>query len=293
MAKNFLYKGLLTSIAVAGFALNPILAKECKKYTTYQIATGSTSGTYYKIGSDLAKYVAPEACINLEVIPTKGSVDNVYMLRDRKYPKVKFAIVQNDVLQELEKNAKNGDKRARDLVRNLRVIKPLYNEEIHIISRADSNINNFADLKGKRLSIGPMGSGTAMTSVLMYQELFGNEPKHTRFESFDNGLSSLSDGKVDAVIKVIGQPFKRLANLSQNVSQFIKLVEYDENSNRHNPAKSYYIATIKKDSYKWIDRDIKTLSTKSYLITFNYKKEDKARIKEFIKALNKKLNYLK
>jgi len=34
-------------------------------------------GTYFAIGADLAKYVAPEATITLEVLPTAGSAANI------------------------------------------------------------------------------------------------------------------------------------------------------------------------------------------------------------------------
>ncbi len=46
----------------------------------YEIITGSKIGTYYKIGDDLAKYVAPDADIRLTVLNSKGSIDNVLKL---------------------------------------------------------------------------------------------------------------------------------------------------------------------------------------------------------------------
>lgn len=47
----------------------------------YKIATAQERGTYHAIGRDLAKYVAPEAGIELEVLATPGSAANVRMLR--------------------------------------------------------------------------------------------------------------------------------------------------------------------------------------------------------------------
>ena len=38
----------------------------------YKIVTANEKGTYFAIGADLAKYVAPEAGISLEVLPTDG-----------------------------------------------------------------------------------------------------------------------------------------------------------------------------------------------------------------------------
>jgi len=46
------------------------------------------------------------------------------------------------------------------LINNIVVIKPLYNEEIHILTRKDSPIKSFSDLKGKKIFAGKPKSGT-------------------------------------------------------------------------------------------------------------------------------------
>ena len=48
----------------------------------FKIVTASERGTYIQIGRDLAKFVAEPADIDLEVLPSKGSADNVVRLRD-------------------------------------------------------------------------------------------------------------------------------------------------------------------------------------------------------------------
>jgi len=61
----------------------------------FKIVTASTRGTYIQIGRDIASFVAPEADIDLDVLPSAGSAENVRRLRHE--PGVKFAIVQSDV----------------------------------------------------------------------------------------------------------------------------------------------------------------------------------------------------
>ncbi len=48
---------------------------------SYKIVTADQRGTYYALGKDLAKMVAPEADIDLEVMPTDGSAANMKLLR--------------------------------------------------------------------------------------------------------------------------------------------------------------------------------------------------------------------
>jgi len=260
---------------------------------TYDITTGSKTGTYYQIGLNLAKYVAPDACINLKVLNSNGSLDNAFKLNSAN--NIKFAIVQNDVLQELKKKSKQGNKKATDLLNNLRVIAPLYNEEIHIIADAKSDINTFGDLRDKKISIGKQKSGTAMTSYLLYKELFGEELKKARTQPFNEALRDLGDGHIDAIIKVAGQPVLRLSKkMNANSAEHIKLLSYNEKNSAHNPIDSYYTADIQSSSYKWIDSDIPTLSTMSYLITYNYTNGRERRyIKKFVRSLKDKLSYLK
>lgn len=280
-------------ITILGALLFPISAMSvCSNTTTYEITTGSKTGTYIQIGNNLAKYVAPDACIKLNVLTSSGSLDNVYKLISPKFPRLKFAIVQNDVLQELEKRAKKGEEKSQKLFESLRVIKPLYSEEIHILARTNSNINTFGDLKGKRIGIATAKSGTAMTSKLLYKELFNENMQNIEYKSFDENLKDLLKNKtVDAVIKVAGQPTSRLSKkMGKSADKQIKLISYDEKSTKHNPVESYYTADIYAKNYPWLHSDVSTLTTKAFLVTYNYKnKGTTSKLKKFVESLNRNL----
>ena len=72
----------------------------------YKIVTASERGTYIQIGRDIARLVAPAADIELEVLPSAGSAENVQRLREE--PGVKFALVQSDVYQAFLDQAAAG-----------------------------------------------------------------------------------------------------------------------------------------------------------------------------------------
>ena len=105
----------------------------------FKIVTASARGTYIQIGRDIAAYVAPQADINLDVLPSAGSAENVRRLRYEAG--VKFAIVQSDVYQAFLDQAAGGNAEASNIIRPLRVIMPLYNEEIYFAVRTDSDLN--------------------------------------------------------------------------------------------------------------------------------------------------------
>ena len=88
----------------------------------YKIVTASARGTYIQIGRDLAKFVAPDAGIDLEAVPSAGSAENVQRLRHE--PGVKFALVQSDVYQAFLDQAAGGNAEAREMIVPLRLIMP-------------------------------------------------------------------------------------------------------------------------------------------------------------------------
>ena len=63
---------------------------------------------------------------------------------------------RNDVLAYISKNQSRKLKRAAS---KLRLVHPLYNEEVHLLAKQD--IRALADLTGKKVAIGRQGSGTA------------------------------------------------------------------------------------------------------------------------------------
>src|SRR5262245_63056971 len=135
-----------------------------------KIVTASTRGTYIQIGRDLASIVAPSADIELEVLPSAGSAENVHRLRYE--PGVKFALVQSDVYQAFINQGAAGNAEAAAIIKPLRLIMPLYNEEIYFIARADSPLNFVHEIKDAKINVGPLKSGTAMSATTIYRMMF-------------------------------------------------------------------------------------------------------------------------
>src|SRR6188768_1405044 len=137
---------------------------------SFKIVTASERGTYIQIGKDLARYIAPLANIQLDALPSAGSAENVHRMRFE--PGVKLALVQSDVYQAFLDEAKAGNADAGNIIRPLRLIMPLYDEEIYFVARADSPLNSIHEIKDKKISVGPLGSGTALTARTLYQLMF-------------------------------------------------------------------------------------------------------------------------
>ena len=239
----------------------------------YKIATASEKGTYFAIGIDLAKFVAPDADITLEVLATSGSAANIKLLRYE--PGVKFAVVQADVYQAFLDRAGGGNTEAGAIIRPLRVILPLYNTEIHYIVRADSEMNYLHDIKNAKINGGLVGSGAALITHTLYRMMFnGPMPEaNSSFLSNEEALIKLiSDKSVDVVVVAAGQPAPLIANMKPEAQKFIKLLKFDPNHPSSKlPLTVYSSATVTTTSYpNLLTENFTTIAVGAFLVTYDY-----------------------
>lgn len=271
---------LATAIACAGLATAQV---------SYKIVTASERGTYIKIGRDLAQFVAPAAGIDLDAVPSAGSAENVRRLRFE--PLVKFALVQSDVYQAFLDLAAAGNAEAGEIIRPLRVILPLYNEEIYFIVRADSPLNLIHEMKGARINAGELGSGTALTSATLYRLLFGGalpEASTTFLPNEDALVKLITDRSIDVVAVVAGQPAKLLADMKSEARQHIKLLKFDQSHPASDAVlKTYFPATVRASSYpSLLDEDLPGLAVKAFLVTYDFElKKTAESLRRFSRSL--------
>lgn len=131
-------------IAVTGFLLAWMcMAPAPPKEVT--IAAGHRDGAYYRYCSRYAEILA-DSGITLHVRETKGSVDNYQLLLDD--PEVDIALVQG------------GTSPDTAAARRLESLASLYPEPLWIFCRTDNPCRDLRELRGRRVAVGPVGSGT-------------------------------------------------------------------------------------------------------------------------------------
>ncbi|HZF18720.1 MAG TPA: TAXI family TRAP transporter solute-binding subunit [Burkholderiales bacterium] len=261
---------LIVTLAAAALCLRGGAALAAAEY---KIVTANEKGTYFAIGADLAKFVAPDAAIKLEVLPTAGSAANVKHLRYD--PGVKFAIVQADVYQAFVDRASGGNREARAMIRPLRVILPLYNTEIHYIVRADSPLNYLHDIRNAKINGGVLGSGAALITHTLYRMMFGTPMPDANASFLSNEealLKLIGDKSVDVVVIAAGQPAPLISNMKPEAQKFIKLLKFDPaHPSSKLPLTVYSSSTIHAGSYpNLLKEDFTTVSVGAFLVTYDY-----------------------
>ena len=239
----------------------------------YKIVTADQRGTYFAIGSDLAKMVASRANIDLEVVATSGSAENVKLLRHE--PGVKLAIVQADVYQAFVDRGASKNPEAARIIRPLRVILPLYNTEIHYIARADSELNYFHEIKDAKINGGLVGSGAAFITHTLYRMMFNGAMPDAAATYLPNDqalVKLITDKSVDVAVVAAGQPAPIIANMKPEAQKFIKLLKFDPSHPTSKQAmKIYSSATVRAGSYpNLIKEDFTTISVGAFLVTYDY-----------------------
>jgi uncharacterized protein len=257
----------------------------------YKIVTANEKGTYFAIGNDLAKFVAPDADINLEVLSTAGSAANIKHLRYDLG--VKLAIVQADVYQAFLDRASAGNADARGIIRPLRVILPLYNTEIHYVVRADSSMNYLHDIEKAKINGGILGSGAALITHTLYRMMF-NAPIPEAQDSYLSNEEALvkliGDKSVDVVVVAAGQPAPLIANMKPEAQQYIKLLKFDPaHSTSKAPLTVYSYSTVHASSYpNLLKEDFTTIAVGAFLVTYDYNLEyTKSHLVRFARSLCK------
>lgn len=168
-----------------------------------------------------------------------------------------------------------GNTEAGALIRPLRVVMPLYNEEIYFIARADAPIEFVHEIRDAKINVGPLLSGTAMSATTLYRQMFGSvlPEANASYLSNEDALVKLTgDKSVDVVVVVGGQPTKLLADMKPEARQLVKLLEFDARQAAGQAAlRTYFPATVRASSYPdLLAEDVPGLAVKAFLVTYDY-----------------------
>jgi hypothetical protein len=243
------------------------------------IVTGSEKGTYYQFGLNLQKLVKPHD-INLNVATSTGSVDNVFAVYQR--PATQLGIVQSDVLAFVSKVG--TDPTMKRIASKIRMVFPLYNEEIHILAR--KTITDFDELADKRVAIGREGSGTYLTARLMFK-VAEIEPREMVNIDTDQALAELKAGRIDAMFYVAGAPVKLF---TEGVTAADELALVSVTNKRI--TEFYPTADIPANTYRWQPKALSTVAVKAVLISFDFRQLDCDNVGRFAELMASNMSWL-
>jgi uncharacterized protein len=243
------------------------------------LITGSDKGTYYQFGLNLQALVKPNG-IDLAVYPSQGSIENIYAVYQK--PGVQMGIVQSDVLAFVSRV--QSDPVLKRVASKTKMVFPLYNEEIHLLGRRD--ITSFDDLADKRVAIGREGSGTFLTTRLLFKvsEVL---PKDMVPIDTDEALAELKAGRIDAMFYVAGYPVKLLTE-KVAPEDGLALIPITNKS----VLEFYQGVEIPANTYRWQTTPLPTVAVKAVLVSYDFRRKDCETIGRFAQLVSNNTDWL-
>ncbi len=223
---------------------------------TLRLMTGPEQGTYYQVGQEIAEQTG-DVGLHLQVIPTEGSWANIVGLFNND---AEFAIFQIDAFQLAAKNLYNNN--AQDLHNEIKVVMPLYYEEIHLI-KAKERVLDFATEEEFVVGCGRENSGSCLSAGVIAD--FYGKKFHYVFKNYESALDDLRSGRLDLVILTAGKPNGLLVN--QLGLDMVTLPR------TRRAAELYLYTDITEDDYPWLDHPVQTYAVRSVLATMIQEQE--------------------
>ena len=195
--------------SIAAFVSLPALAASCggtqlagtEKPLTIRLSTGFPSGNFRPFSEALVKgYARLMPDVRIAQVETRGSLGNIAGLEDGT---VDVGLSQAGIAYMAYNGRLQGSGRP---MRNIRGIAILNSSAVHLLVGPGSSLRSIDDLRGRRVGIGPIGSGAAVISQAVLQGYFQPGEVHEVDATVPQTSAMLLDNRVDAAFTISSVP---------------------------------------------------------------------------------------
>lgn len=226
------------------------------------MGTGGESGTYYAFGGVLGSYIGQNTDIDINVVSTGGSAENITgIVATGIYD---LATVQSDVMTYAYDGTNSFEENGA--MSDFRVLGGLYAETVQIVT-CDPEIKSVADLAGKSVCVGDVGSGTYFNTVdiLAAYDMTIDDITPV-YQSFGDSAESLKDGKIDAAVLTAGAPTTAVTDLATSKTVYLVSIDDEHMATLLEACPWYASYTIPAGTYAGFDEDAVTVTVKATLV---------------------------
>ncbi len=232
--------------------------------TFLSLGTAGTGGIYYPLGGALASRLSiadQNRQYTAEV--SGGSVENINRL----------AAGQMDLAMVIAVTAYQAQQGLGDwenAVPGLRILAPLYPNLTHVMVPRDSDASDIGDLGGRRVSVGPPGSGTEqMARHLLQAHGLSYDDINVRFLSFGESSSALRDGAIDAAVISVGYPAAAVLEATTTAGVRLLQVAPEVVAAMQEEHPYYTTAVMPEGAYPGVDAPIPTLAVHNWVVAMD------------------------
>jgi TRAP transporter TAXI family solute receptor len=265
LKKKITTLGLLAGLA-ASLTLGAATTAQAQSFIT--IGTGGVTGVYYPTGGAICRLVNKDRAehgIRCSVESTGGSVYNVNTMRSGE---LDMGVVQSDV----QYNALNGEGEEFEGAgpfEDLRAVFSVHPEPFTVVARADSGIESFDDLQGKRVNVGNPGSGQRATMEVLMEAKGWTMDDFALASELKSAEQSqaLCDNKIDAMVFTVGHPSGSIQEATTTCDTKLIPVTGPEVDQLVEDNPYYAKAVIPGGMYAGSDEDVETFGVKATFVS--------------------------
>ena len=252
----------LALVLTLAFTLQITPAQAAKRQFV-SIAAGWVTGAYFPMAGAISRVAylqLQEENIKVTAESSGASVANANLIASES---TDFAILQNDIASY----AYNGKEGMFDEpVKNLLGCASLYPEHIQVIVRKDADINTVADLKGKRVAVGPIGSGTTENAKQIL-EAWGMTLDDLQAEQLSSQQAGdyIKDGRLDAAFFTVAVGAAVITDTATVVDVEVLPIEGPNVDKLMDKYPFYAQQVVPAGSYPGLEKDAPTVSVMAML----------------------------
>jgi uncharacterized protein len=250
-------KRLLTTIVIALALCLAIPSVYAAQRRYLSIASGWVTGAYFPFAGAVSRVAwkhLKEQNIKVTAESSGASVANSKLIGNKD---TDFALLQNDIASY----AYNGEMMFKKPISNLLGCMTLYPETIQLVARNDANINSVADLKGKKVSLGPLGSGTTENAkqILTAWGLSVDDIEAQQLTA-TQGSDFMKDGRIDAYFNTTAAPAAHIIDVHVMVPSHVVPISGPNAEKLMKQFAFYAKDTIAAGLYKGVDQPVQTVA---------------------------------
>jgi hypothetical protein len=257
MRKMELNRSWIALLCASVFCLGLLAsgADAAEKLQRVSFGSGSTAGALYPMFGAIAEQVNSKVRgVKMTVEVTAASVEN---LRLAQGGRIEFWGAGGDVTQKAVQGAKPFTMKFD----KIRSIGWMHGSMTHIVARKGTGIKSIYDLKGKRVGVGPPGSGAEETfRWILEAHDMSLEDFHAFKISYAEEVAAMQDRRIDAAIFQMGVPVSAIVDLQRSID--LELISVGEKEAKRFTEKYPLFAyqKIPKGSYKDQTEDVMGLN---------------------------------
>jgi TRAP transporter TAXI family solute receptor len=226
-----------------------------------RLSTGPPGGGFYPLGEGLAQAFSKSfTSVIVETRPTAGAIANVEAVQ---WDDADVGFTFADVAYVAYVGGLSGGSQPYSRLRGIAVLQLT---PLHFVARAGSGITTISDLRNRRVSMGPPGTGTSVI-VRLLLEAFGVPPSTVQVEplQFNEAAGRLVDGTLDAMFDNAIYPAESVSIATKGGARLLAITGAPIERLRHEYP-FFRTAVIPQSSYPGVTHVIHTIGVDSLLI---------------------------